>query len=127
MDISNNMFTYYSHHNGSNQIFIPINLGENVYIFSVEYNNSLVMTAPSNSSEKIIKLSNWDRKMDDKWQQFKLIDNYDGSFKIQNVGSNFYLEVQKNDEKRGLLSYIIHVNEFRNDRQQLFYFEKAQN
>ena len=40
--------------------------------------------------------------MDDKWQQ--LIDNYDGSFKIQNVGSNFYLEV------KDTRNCVIHLN-----------------
>ena len=120
VDISNNIFSLCSRHNGSNQRFIPNNLGENIYIFSVEYNNSLVMTAQSNLSEEKLKLMYRDPTVDDKWQQFKLIDNYDGSFKIQNVGSNLYLEVNNT------LNYcFIHLNKFRNDRQQLFYFEKA--
>jgi hypothetical protein len=120
VDINNDSFAYFCRHNGSNQKLIPNNIEENVYIFSVEYNNSLVMTAPSNSSEEKLKLTHWDRKVDDKWQQFKLIDNYDGSFKIQNVGSNFYLEV------KDTRNCVIHLNKVRNDRQQLFYFEKAQ-
>ena len=126
VDINNNMFIINDPHYGSNQRFIPNYLGENVYIFSVEYNNSLVMTAPSDSSEDKLRLSFWDRKMVNKFQQFKLIDNYDGYFKIQNVGSNFYLEAQVIEEL-WYPSFIIRVNEFRNERQQLFYFEKAQN
>ena len=77
-----------------------------------------MVTVPSNSSERNLILSYWNTSIDNKYQQFKLIDNLnDGSFKLQNVGIGLFLE---NDI---ITSHIVQSNEADN-QMQYFYFNR---
>ena len=109
----------YVRHKGENQQFIANYLGVDVYIISIKYNSSLVVTVPSNSSERNLILSYWNTSIDNKYQQFKLIDSLnDGSFKLQNVGTGLFLE---NDSITG---HIVQSNET-DSEMQYFYLNRS--
>ena len=100
-------------------MFTPHYIGKDIYIFLAEndhgLNNHWVITAIGN---KNLWLSNWNQNVYDKYQHFKLIDNNDGFFKIQNVGSGLFIEARYNSNQK----YLILTNEKFNCIAQLFYF-----
>ena len=78
-----------------------------------------MVTVPSNSSERNLILSYWNTSINNKYQQFKLIDSLnDGSFKLQNVGTGLFLE---NDSITG---HIVQSNETDN-HMQYFYLNRS--
>ena len=88
------------HHYKINQRFIPYYIGNDIYIFLAEFeqlrqktNKYKVITEVNNN---FLSLSDWDQKGNNKYQQFKLIGNNDGWFKIQNVNSKLFLTTSYN-------------------------------
>ena len=78
-----------------------------------------MVTVPSSSSERNLILSYWNTSINNKYQQFKLIDSLnDGSFKLQNVGTGLFLE---NDSITG---HIVQSNETDN-QMQYFYLNRS--
>jgi len=95
-------------------MFLPTNLGNNTYTFRIQFNEKIALAVPSEPLENNLRSQVYSES--DTNQQFKLINNYDGSYKIQNVNTSKFLEASSQD------AYIIQAEETSSDRQN-FYFE----
>lgn len=122
-DLSNSdqKIILYSRHKGKNQFFTPHYIGKDIYIFLAEYDHGLNNYRVIGFLDKDLWLSYWNAN--NEYQQFKLIDNNDGFFKIQNVGSGLFMEATTNRNNSNQ-KYLILTNEKLNCIEQLFCFNK---
>ena len=96
--------------NATNQIFVPASLGSNVYVFKLKSDENRAVT----SSAKSLGLEKFSSSNLN--QQFRLLNNFDGSFKIQSVKSSNFLEASL------VNAGIFETGETNNDSQS-FYFD----
>jgi hypothetical protein len=101
--------------NATNQIFVPASLGSNVmaynvYVFKLKSDENRAVT----SSAKSLGLEKFSSSNLN--QQFRLLNNFDGSFRIQSVKSSNFLEASL------VNADIFEAGETNNDSQS-FYFD----